>query len=203
MKAGVAFSHTSNGNIKEPNKGLNIITSCLALDYSFQRPVKKAYKVPEDVKDTSKNQFQIFGSLGFKQISRSFGTTYTVSALSSEYSRRISETGWIGIAGSFYYDPSLRKEISLDSNDTIRATTADLIRITLNLSYELKMGHISYILQPGVYVKNAYTQPGFISNRIGLRYQINDRLSAAVTIKANWVAIADYIEWGIGYHFKN
>jgi hypothetical protein len=203
LTLGAAFSHTSNGNIKEPNKGLNIITSCLSLQYSFQKSSRKHYVMPTDVKDTSKNQLQFLGSLGWKQISRSFGTTYTVSSVSAEYARRISQTGWVGLATGFYYDPSIRKEISLDSNDTVKASTSDLIRITLNLSYELKMGSISFIIQPGIYLKNAYTKPGHISNRIGVRYQVNDRLSAGVTIKANWVAVADYIEWGIGYRLKN
>ena len=78
-----------------------------------------------------------------------------------------------------------------------------MIRISINLSYELKMGRISYVFQPGFYLKNAYVKTGMISNRIGLRYQINDRLLAAVTIKAHWISVADFIEWGIGYRWKN
>jgi len=102
----------------------------------------------------------------------------------------------VGLALNTYYDSSLKKELELDST---KASKGDLIRVSLNLSYELKMGKVSYIVQPGIYLKNAYTIPGSISNRIGVRYQINRHLLAAITIKAHWVAIADFIEWGVGY----
>ena len=43
---------------------------------------------------------------------------------------------------------------------------------------------------------------GVISNRLGFRYQLNSHLLACVTIKAHWLAIADFIECGIGYQWQ-
>jgi hypothetical protein len=98
-----------------------------------------------------------------------------------------------------YDDPSLKKEIEMEG-DT--AKKGDNIRIALNLSYELKMGRFSYVFQPGFYLRNSYKKPGTISNKISLRYQWNHHWLTGITIKAHWLAIADFIEWGVGYRFN-
>jgi len=63
----------------------------------------------------------------------------------------------------------------------------------------MKMGRLSYLIQPGIYLKKAYKQPGMISNKLGLRYYVNSHWAASVMVKAHWLAIADVVEWGIGY----
>ena len=196
MKLGLGFSHMSNGRFFEPNKGLNLVTSFVGVQYAINEPTQ--YFLPEyqDNEVTKKNQLMVMGAWGQKQISRRFSDRFSVGGLSAEYSHKVSRTSWLGLALNTYYDPSLKKELSLDS---IKASKSDLIRVALNISYELKMGKVSYVIQPGIYLKNSYTTPGIFCNRIGIRYQINRHLLAGITIKAHWVAIADFIEWGIGY----
>ena len=196
MKLGLGFNHCSNGRFVEPNKGLNLVTSFLGISYSLEDPIKNILSESKENEEQKKDQFLLMGSWGQKQISRRFNNKYSVEGLSAEYAHGISRTSWLGLALNTYYDPSIKKELALD---TITASGSDLIRVSLNISYELKMGRVSYVIQPGFYLKNSYKVPGVISNRIAFRYQLNRHWLAGITIKAHWVAIADYIEWGLGY----
>jgi hypothetical protein len=198
MKLGLGFSHMSNGRFFEPNKGLNLITSLVGIQYAFSDPLQYLLPKQQDNFTDKKNQVIVMGAWGQKQISRRFHDRYSVEALSGEYAHKISRTSWLGLSLNTYYDPSIKKELAMDS---VKSSTSDLIRVSINLSYELSMGKVSYILQPGWYLKNSYTTPGIWSNRIGIRYKINEHLLAGITIKAHWLAIADFIEWGIGYKF--
>jgi hypothetical protein len=199
LKLGAGFTHTSNGNIQEPNKGLNLITAFTGLQYSFNDPAKTKIIKSEGEDEKEKNQFLLTIALGRKQIDILTKKMVIPLALSAEYGRKISNTSWVGTSINLYYDPSLKQKIEL-SGDT--AKIEDNIRISLNLSYELKMGKLSYVFQPGFYLKNSYPINGVISNRLGFRYQFNSHLVACITIKAHWLAIADFIEWGIGYQWR-
>jgi hypothetical protein len=198
VKMGVGLTHTSNGHVKEPNKGLNMATSTFGLVYSFKKPL---YLVPDNFdEEKEKNQFTINAIFGVKQISRYYDKTYLVEAFSAEYERKLSRTIWLGPVLTYYHDPSIIEEQKLDKDSV--AYSIDGYRIALNLSLELKIGNLSYLIQPGYYLKNDYRKVSNMTNKIGLRYKFTNRLTAGVAVKAHWFAIADFIEWGIGYQLS-
>ncbi len=199
FKIGLGVIHASNGNYQEPNKGLNLFTVSGGVQYIINKPNTSEFIKTDISKERKRNYWLLMGGLGRKQFSQQYKQKYTPLALSVEYSREISQTSMLGSSINIYYDPSLQKKIEL-LNDT--ASRTDLVRVAANLSYELRMGKLSYVIQPGIYLKNSYSNSGVMSNRIGIRYQISPCLLAAVTIKAHWAAMADFIEWGIGYRWK-
>jgi hypothetical protein len=199
LKLAIGVMHASNGNYQEPNKGLNLITASCGMQYMFNKPNQKDFIKSEIPEDPKKNYFLIMGAFGRKQLGMPLNEKYTPFAISLEYSHEITQTSLLGSSLNFYKDPSIKKLMALN-NETISGN--DEYRVSWNLSYELKMGKLSYVIQPGLYLKNAYSKAGKISNRIGLRYQLTPKLIAGITIKAHWTAIADFIEWGIGYRLK-
>lgn len=203
-KLGLGMSHASNGNFKEPNKGINLITSFVSLQYKLKDHTQ--YQINDDIeeKESGKNKFLITGAFGWKSISRFRPYYYAVYAISGEYLRRLNYTNALGLALNTYIDRSLRKERETDiENPDSLFHTMDYVRLALNLSYELKMGKVAYLIQPGIYIKNIYKKPGIITNRIGLRYYFNTNWAASVMVKAHWLAIADVVEWGVGYRIGN
>lgn len=198
LKLGAGVTHVSNGSFRQPNKGLNFFTVFSGLTYNFYGT--KAIVSNQFVNDSSRNQFIVQGVFGNKQISRKSSSSYLVGGLSAEYAHVITGNSWGGVVLSFYHDPSLPREMS--QTDTTQTTASDKIRVTLNISYELKMGRVSYVFQPGVYLKNPYKVSGDISNRFMVRYQISNQVLASFAIKAHWFAVADFFEWGIGYRWK-
>lgn len=195
LNLGLGLTHVSNGNFRQPNKGFNMCTALFGLGYTIKN--KPDFSSPVSFDDSSRHEILVSTVFGRKQVSRFRPDVYSVKGLSLEYAYRFTKANWIGGAVSFYYDPSIKAQSG--NNDTVRISTMDQLRITLNLSYELKMGRVSFVFQPGMYLKNAYKQDGAISNRLAIRYRLNRHLITGVTIKAHWFAIADFIEWGVGY----
>lgn len=196
FKLGLGFSHLSNGRFYEPNKGLNFVTSYAGLQYSLNEPSKCIAPSTPEEKETSKNKFVFTFGAGEKQLYRKRSDRYAVFALSTEYSRRVFRNGYLGLALNTYYDRSLLKELEYRE---IPSNESDCWRMSLNLSYEIQMGRFSYIFQPGYYLINPYKNIGKMSNRLCLRYAITDHWLTSITVKAHWVSIADFIEWGVGY----
>jgi hypothetical protein len=199
-KLGCGITHVSNGNIHQPNKGLNFFTAFSGLTYTFHKP--EYITTPSQMDDEAdlKHQFSMISSIGRKQISRKYNESFTVIGLSGEYSHLIARNSWGGAALSVYHDPSIKREIEL--SDSSHVGFSDKVQVTFNLVYELKMGRVSYVFQPGFYLKNSYTANGSIVNKLAIRYELNKNLTAGVTIKAHWFAIADLFEWGIAYRWR-
>lgn len=203
MKMGLSFIHSSNGNIKKPNNGLNLITTSVGIQYSLSNQYQNIKKEIVLNPDSSKNQFITSFAFGWKSISRLHGYEYPVYALSLEYSHKISSCGWIGIALSGYSDRSIKKEFEILITPDTTFKTSDYYSVTLNPSYEMMMGRLSFIFQPGIYLKHSVKDYGLISNRVGLRYRFRNNIIAGISIKAHWLVQADFIEWNVGYRLHN
>ena len=199
LKLGLGVMHASNGNYQEPNKGINLFTAFAGFRYIINKPLPEEYIHSPEPKNLKRNYVLVMGAFGRKQLSEQFSEKYIPVAFSLEYSREVRQTSLVGSSLNVYYDPTLKRKLELENDSS---SGNNMLRVSLNLSYELQMGRLSYVIQPGIYLKNPYPKSGIINNRIGLRYQISPRLVAGITIKAHWTAIADFIEWGIGYRWK-
>jgi len=202
MKMGLSLIHSSNGSIREPNKGINVITSFIGLQYSLTNQLQNIKKESPVNRDSSTNQFITMLTLGWKSISRLHSDGYPVYALSFEYSRKISNTGWLGLAFTGYLDRSIKKEFEIQFIPDTTFKLADYYSIALNPSYEMKMGRLAFLFQPGIYLKYSVKDYGLLTNRIGIRYCFKNNLVAGISIKAHWLAKADFIEWNVGYRWK-
>lgn len=202
IKTGFGFIHSSNGSMKEPNKGINIVTSFIGLQYSLDDQRTHFQKDYLENKDTSKNQFNTIFAYGWKSISRLHKYEYPVYALSFEYSRKVSSTGRLGVAVTGYLDRSIKKEFEDQITPDSSFKSSDYYSIALNPSYEMCMGKLSFLFQPGIYLKQSFKDYGLMTNRVGLRYYFRNNLLIGVTIKAHWLAQADFIEWSIGYKWN-
>lgn len=202
MKAGLSLIHSSNGSIKEPNMGFNIVTSYFGIQYSLSNQRNIILKDHKQNPDTSKHQFITSISYGWKSISRFHSYEYPVYAISFEYAKKISRSGWLGVALTGYYDRSIKKEFEIPITPDTTFKSSDYYSIALNPSYEMKMGQLAFLFQPGIYLKYSVKDYGLITNRIGLRYYFKKQWIVGVSIKAHWLAKADFIEWCIGYKWK-
>jgi len=196
FKVGLGFSHLSNGRLYSPNKGLNFITSSAGFQYSFSNQTNNIINSFKDVNEASKNKLILTVGAGKKQLYRKSSDRFWVSSVSAEYARHLFRNSYVGFALNTYYDKSLKKELEYKN---LPFKENDYWRMSLNLSYEIQMGHFSYLFKPGIYLINPFKNVGKMSNRLVLRYSINDHWLTSVAVKAHWVSIADVIEWGIAY----
>jgi hypothetical protein len=196
LKLGAGFSHLSNGRTNLPNKGLNIITSFAGIQYSFQNPYNYVSDKKLEDLNNQKNKFIIIAGYGNKQIYRNLPKHYNAYAFSLEYSHRIFHNRYLGLVLNTYYDSSMPKELELAGENF---ENSDYMRVALNLSYEIQMGRFSYLFQPGIYLKNPFPGDKKYSNCFGLRYSLNKHWMMGASVKAHWVAIADFLEWNVAY----
>ncbi|NJO91702.1 MAG: acyloxyacyl hydrolase [Chloroflexia bacterium] len=118
FKIGIGMTHISNGNFRQPNKGLNFLTASAGYVYNLGKSLNTNGIHSSIVKDTTNHQLLVMGLYGQKQISRRYNWSYAVKGIAGEYSRRIAGNSWLGASVSFYYDPSLVKELEL--SDTLQ-----------------------------------------------------------------------------------
>lgn len=199
--AGAGFSHTSNGSFRKPNAGMNYFTTSASVQYHFREMPKRPRQTFVDT-DSAKNEFIVLTSIGRKNISRFDNKIFPLYSVNLAYNRKLYISRYVGLNLYLSYDPSIVEKIHLVKADSV-VTGNDQLRVAINASYEIRMGNLSFVFQPGIYLKNKIDVANNICNRLGMRYYTNWGLVAALTLNAHWAAKADVVEWGIGYRFKN
>ena len=194
------MTHLSNGSYKVPNLGLNMPYVGLGYAYSFKSVEKKPF-VPDTVSVKPawlRNwNVSVLGILSAKEVFPTGGKKYPVYALS--------------ISDRKIFRPKVGMEISLDLiskqalygyKTYIPKNQWKIFQVGVFAGYVLPLDRFHFVLGMGAYDKDRYNPDNGLYHRLGMRYQFANGLITNVTLKAHW-AKADYVEWGIGYTFKN
>jgi hypothetical protein len=98
-----------------------------------------------------------------------------------------------------FYDLSLQRVITdaKDKGDLRRK----MFRSGVHLGYELLVNRFTILFHMGGYFFDEVKQDGSIYHRVGMKYAINDRLFANLTLKTHYFR-ADYAELGAGWKFR-
>lgn len=197
---GLAYHHFSNGALKLPNKGVNLIPLTASITY---QPDGKTYK-----KDTTglepypkKFLYHVNIGAGLKQVARDRDRRYFKSTFSLYASTHVSYKWRIGGGMDiFYSDSGNDEEIAEDKTGKLSAKLSGgpafyLVHV-LNNDLVLN-GNIGY------YIHNQYFN-GEINKiflRAGFRYYVYKNFNAGISIKAH-KGKADFIESTLGYTFN-
>lgn len=219
MNLGASFIHFSNGTMKRPNKGLNILSPEIGLVY---RPTGLNFS-----KDSSPIVFaphwQTLASLYYGQKGmytfywrKNADNTYTpdtargvypIFGLQLRHQRALTLSHNLGLGMDLTYNESLGKsDTAYYSIRGLKDTLSFHQRMTFSvfLTYEYNIHNFSIFLDPSFYIyahKEGYF-PTF-HQRIGMRYQFPKGMYVQVSLRAKDFSIADYIEWGIGYRIRH
>ena len=198
LVAAYGINHYSIGNLTQPNVGLNVVSASLALDYqiSNNHPVEfnHIWEMPK-----KKNEFWFYYGPGYKEIDLDMGHKYFTSTLSANYARRVTIKRKIGLGISLFYDESLRTTMKDEGFEDINQT--DMFRSGVNISHELLFVDLSFVTQFGHYIYSRSNRYDRFYYRVGFKYHFNN-LFAMLSLKAHPPAIADFVEWSIGYRFN-
>jgi len=198
------MTHLSNGSYQVPNLGLNMPYLGLGYAYSFRSTEKKPYSF-----DTLQQQAAVsprwFGNWrlsmlaigSFKEVFPTGGKKYPVYALSIS-ARKIFRVK-TGMEVSL---DLISKQALYGYKSYIPKNEWKIFQVGVYAGYVLPLDRFHFVLGMGAYVKDRYNPDNGLYHRLGMRYQFDNGLIANLTLKAHW-AKADYVEWGIGYTFKN
>lgn len=193
---GLGFQHLSNGSINVPNKGLNMATGNLGIQYHFNE-VKRIPK-SRAIYPKLPNELTIIISGGIKQTTEIDENKYFASSLSTNYTFGINAKQKVGFGIDLFYDEGANRG---DWNFTPETKFEDRISQSVILTHDLVIQKFSLITHIGIYTLYKTEPEKPIYSRVGLRYNISDNIVANLSLKAH-LGKADFIEWGIGYRLK-
>ena len=215
FSAGITYTHFSNGAVRLPNLGVNMVGARVELQYVFkERPEFEKHEIPR-----YKKEWEWIGLLapsmrqvGFEYIDQSGDTVattfnYGILSFSTTFNRQISYKIKFGIGGDISYNASYGADTVMVEGVPEKAPFEAKDKITVGLfpSFELVLGRLSMIAQPGFYVYQKEVE-GFETpttyQRIGVKYHFWQNLVAGINIRAFNFSKADFIEWNIGYRIK-
>lgn len=194
---GFSGSHFSNGSIKKPNYGLNILTGNFGLNYNLNKHTKIHKSITEFEIDNSRWLAIVSG--GYKETGDPGGSMYGIGTITIEYSKSWKTLFRYGTSFDFMYDGSTFvhfREDSVKYKSRLKAS-----KLGSALMIELNLYRLSAYANFGVYLYNHDKQISAIYQRIGLRYRITKSLYTQFSIKTH-LNVADYVEVGIGYRLK-
>jgi hypothetical protein len=197
LDGGLGLTHASNGAIKTPNLGLNMVTVNLGAGYVFGN--KDCPRVIDTAIAPALKKWHpsVIFVAGLKEIDPG-GPEYTSFGLELNAYRTMGHKSKMGGGAELSYNSATKQYWAEDSVFTTKP--GDLMKLGIKYSYSFNIDRVSLPIDFGYYVFNRLPNDDKFFHRIGLRYMVTKHLIANVTLLTHW-ARADYFEWGIGYEF--
>ncbi len=196
LKFGVSLNHFSNGNFYKPNSGLNYVLYNFGLKIKFNATEIEIAEPPID--KTSKNYFAVIGYFGGKRLQPTDKNLYGACSFSAVYERKIANIWSLGCGGDIFYDSSAKlKKDKTDSN----FEQSFYYSSGFHISQMLIIGRFSVGLHEGLFL----FLPDKINehkmyNRCIFKYKFAKHWLISTAVKSH-LAVADYVEWGVGYYW--
>ena len=196
---GMGFKHFSNGRVRLPNRGINLVPVTLMAEYHFEKQ-DTDYKKNNLAKFIPYNSINVFGAVGNKNFE--YGeAVYFKSSLGVSFIRQHSYKYRFGGGAELFYTAGSDKRVDEDKSN-------------FNTFYSYGfVGIFEWVVTPRMYVpmnfgvylnynEENYEAP--VYQRIGLRYLLGKdrKIITGVCLKVTEFH-ADYVEWTVGYAFKN
>ncbi len=191
---GLSLTHFSNGSLKRPNLGINLLSVNAGVGYEFGSMNPKV--VFNNIDKEKKWEGSVALSAGVKEIPPIGGRKYWVSSLSYSLLKTVTNKSSFGFGTDIFYNTSLDpliQRVQFEDKGVMGN-----FRLGINGTYGLSMGKLDLLFQVGGYAYTAYEDNGYIYSKLVSRYQISDKLFANVALKTHF-AVADFIEYGVGY----
>lgn len=194
---GLDLSHFSNASLKMPNQGLNTLTGFFVAGIELdKREVYTDAPFIDTLDRLEKREKWHFHFItGLKQNIPDFknSRTFGVAAVQGVYKKPINKKWDLEFGGDLIYNEANRWLNNFEPRPVFgNFQLGGYGGFALNIYDTQIYGGV------GVYALNIYDAAGWVYNRIGGRWLINDQWDLMLGIKAHF-GIADYLEWGIGY----
>lgn len=222
---GLNFNHFSNGALKHPNKGMNILTPKLSLTYNFNERFQPSKDSLSAFDKHSTLDVNVFGGVrhsifygvdpGFQvdnvdMIRKFEGKYYQNWGVETVYHRQVTYKSSLGLGIGLMYDEDYNHKFYQDEKgviQTARRFTHDNLLLNIFPSYRLSISKFAIQIQPGFYlfkkeIDRRYDKTIFYQ-RVGFQYTIGKNLLVGIALKSFKFHKADYIEWRLGYRIFN
>jgi opacity protein-like surface antigen len=196
LNTGGSFDHFSDANMKEPNLGVNYLSSYFGLSCKIGEDIPREFH--ELKPHERKNIIELFTYIGGKH-SRSFSSKYFfTSALSLEINSELFRAFHLGAGLDLFYDSSVKSVLEEKGEDFRNIYD---FQSGIHISQTFVYSRFSLSFQEGIYLVLKDKKEDYrYFNRGIIQYRLNEKFSIRLAMKTN-LNILDYPEFGIGYKF--
>lgn len=205
------MTHFSNGSTRTPNIGVNLAGLAIGGRYNFNpvknftkkdfpdyhpqtRPVFERKELPRFIRHS---EIILFGSMGGKTTTTQIydGPTYFVASMSVDYAWCYHYVGKLGVGFDGFYESALRDyPVRIENPDF-----TDLSYAGVHISHYLRIYRLTLVTQIGFNLSDHVSHKGKTYFQVGGSFNITDNFFARAALKTRNGAVADFIEWGVGY----
>ena len=199
------FSHSSNGAVKLPNWGVNMVTGQIGARYHINERAQEIRTI-DTVKFVKKNSLFISEAPGFLESNKDnkyyFGNTLQIGYLRT-FDPRFSYGGGIDIFFSHEVKSAYEEKGELENYNAWKSMNF-AVSALFEINYNRFVFHVGggvYVYQPAKYLPNYY-KPYY--ERLGFKCLLgkNRNHYVGAMLKAHLDSI-DYVEWMYGFKFYN
>lgn len=192
------YNHTSNGGVREPNKGLNYPTLVLGVDRSlnpirFQSGLKKAFDPQQRRKVISLQGF-LAAKAGAKVGSgaNEQDVTYLVSGLALRYSYQVSRSSALLVETEWIRNLAYRRQIERQGGNQ------SFHQWGLEFGHEFLLGKFSFSQAAGFYLFKEYGASASWYQRYTLLYRPWPNIAMGPGLKAH-ANVAEFLDFRISW----
>ncbi|BDD01768.1 hypothetical protein PEPS_40480 (plasmid) [Persicobacter psychrovividus] len=218
LSAGAGFTHFSNGASSTPNYGINLMAPYLAVQYNFNNNLRRDLVRKQLDPIEKKKELNIGLSFTSKQIdfdtdkvgeeNRYANIDYLAVNLTAYYMKRISQKSKFGAGLDLNYDESINAQVDFNEGGELEKVESlhngDKVSLGGYAAYELVLDRLSILINAGAYILRKDDYSGvkpIMYQRIGLKYNVYNDITAGIYVRAYHFSVADFLEWQIGYRF--
>ena len=203
VSLGGGLQHFSNGSLKLPNYGLNILAVNAGVAYRLareNRSIGDRFLPPTEPYSAilrHSMEFDVGVALGWKNMKAVLGQNFMVFHLYENTFFPVMRKSKWGFGLDFSYDQSHVKILENEGADV--SNKLKIIRPGINAAYMLVLSKLGFIVNFGYYLGGEEKSNGPFYEKLSFQYKFSKYFFANVMLKVHW-GRADYIGWGFGIH---
>ena len=215
LVAGGVFNHFSNGSLKKPNAGVNLIAPFVQLNYQFnerpefkRQPISPISKTSELTYSFSYGAKQLqLDTTGMKGVSPWNDKLFNAYNLTASWQRPVSHIVKAGFGTDLVYDETFNSTLAFDDQNQPYKVYGDFwdgISLGFFGQAEFDLNHFAAWTQLGYYVirKNDNEDGHKLYQVVGLKFFFLKNTFVGIGIRATQFSNADFIAWTIGHRIK-
>lgn len=189
------YLHTSNGGIKDPNKGVNWPTANVSLTY-YLTPFEKLNYIKQNAAINKKPYFQLFSFYSSRTTAIGQKERYSIFGLYADIVKPLSAINGLVASAEVYNDLSVAKRLENDKLDNISS-----IRSGITAGHVFLLGKFNLTQQLGFYLYNPSPYFRSFYHRYMLNYETKHKIIIGLSLKAH-AQVANFVDFRLGYRFK-
>ncbi len=217
LATGLEATHFSNGAMRKPNKGINLVAPYVSVNYllSGNSVFNRKMNIPHQ------SSTELYFSLGAGRKRGEFDTIkyagllnpyqdvmYRINSLSTALMRQYSHKSKAGLGIDIIYDEWLGSSITVndrgEADKVLSKRSADRYAMGMFVAHEFCISRLSVVTQVGTYLwrSDVENKKYAVYQRAGLKYHFSNDMFIGINIFAHKLSKADFIEWNAGYRFR-